>query len=149
MKTANALSNFFRAQLLQASKTNYNNFEYKHDILYLKKGDKLKKLLSNLQEVGKGNILALSTLKTRYGEYFIKNVILDHENVSENARVALQEPVSNLDEINSENIPMENLPKAATEVVSNVNDVISILWQDEASQTDGLPLRDKRFEVNS
>ena len=75
----------------------------------------LKKILSNLKEAGKGIFLALSTLKTRYGEYFIKFVlgILDYDKISKEARVALAEPVNNIAKMSAENVPMHNLPKAA------------------------------------
>ena len=95
--------------------------------------------IMNLQKKN-GDYYALSHFKTS----FICNEIgLSYDNISiKKARAALQESASNLDEINSENIPMENLPKTATDVEENVNDVISILSQNEASDVDGLPFRD-------
>ena len=49
--------------------------------------------------------------------------------------------MSNLDNINAESVPIQDFPQVSTYVDENVNDVISILSQDEASNVDGLQLR--------
>ena len=107
-------------------------------LYFIKDGERI--VLNNAKE--KGTFLASSTLKTRYSADFIRHDlgIIDYVPMSRKA-TALQAPARNLDEINVENIPMLNLPKAATDVERDVEEIIYIISLDEAMNVDGLPMR--------
>ena len=91
-----------------------NNFEYKYGKLYfIKDGQEIR--LSS--EKDRGKFVSLSTLKTRYGVEFIRfDINITDDIISKEARAVLAKPASYIIEISFKNIPMKDLPKAATDV---------------------------------
>ena len=119
----------------------YGNFEYDDGKLYFII-DRQRISLSNEKE--EGQVLALSTIQGGTNVKIIRSSlgVTEYATMSKVARAALQAPARNLDEISVETIPLQDLPKAATDVERDVEEIASILGQDEASNFDGLPMRE-------
>ena len=90
------------------------------------------------------NVCRYLTLKSQHGINFIRHDlgITDYVTISKEVSAALAKSVSNIAKTSAESMPLEDLPKAATDIKRNLKEVVSIIRQDGETQTEGLPLRE-------